>query len=431
MSNIPKIKKHTDSSVLPATPNTFSLRVFVFWFLPALFYTYQMVLTVLPGVIAKELIVDFSISATSLGALTGVYFLAYSSLLIPIGLALDRFGVRRLIPMAIALCSFGAWLFSVSSHFSLLLFARVLIGMGASGALLGTLKITTMWFPKKITPIFTGLAILMGSLGGYIGNKPVSILLQTYSWREVVLGLSILGAFLSVISFLVLRDNEKVASKHSSFAEVKAGLLQVIKSPQVLLIASFSLFIYLPRTVFADQWGNLFLQNCYKISREEASSCIQMLYFGLAIGGPAFGLLASVYSNYRIIFRTIAVVQIPLLASIIWIHLPTIELLQTTLLILGFFLGAQALKFNAAFGHAPPSSSGSIVGFVNTLSMFGGYLASQLIGLLLDLFWDGTLQDGHKIYSEDAFAQAFGVFIVALAFCFFSTYYIKNKQEDK
>ena len=389
-----------------------------------------MILTVLPGVIAKELIVDFGISATSLGALTGVYFLAYSSLLIPIGLALDRFGVRKIIPAAIALCSCGAWLFSIASQFSLLIVARIFIGMGASGALLGTLKVVTMWFPKKITPIFTGLAILMGSLGGYIGNKPVAYLLETYSWREVIFGLGVFGTALSVICFLLLRDNKNAAFTHKSFKEVRKGLWQVIKSPQVLLIAIFSLFIYLPRTVFADQWGNLFLQNCYHITREQASSCIQMLYFGLAFGGPAFGLLASFYSNYRIIFRTITVAQIPLLASIIWIHLPNLESLQGVLLILGFFLGAQALKFNAAFGHAPPSSSGSIVGFVNTLSMFGGYLAAQLIGLLLDVFWEGALNNGHKVYSEEAYAKAFGVFIVALAFCFFSTYYIRNKDDS-
>lgn len=432
MSDVRPEKDHLAFSLVMETDpeNKFPYKIFWFWFLSAIFYTYQWILKAFPGVVANELIVDFGISATSLGTLTGLYFLSYSVLQIPIGLILDRFGVRKLIGISVSLCAIGAWLFSVSSDFNIVLVSRFLVGMGASGAFIGTIKVITMWFPEKLIPVFTGLTVLMGSIGGVLVNKPLSWLLQTCTWREVMFGLSIFGAILSVLCMLFLRNNEKSSAQITNFEDLKAGLRQVVQSRQILLIAIFALFIYLPLSVLADQWGNLFLQTCYHFSREEASSCIQMSYFGIAIGGPAFGIVAATYTNYRIIFRLVTVVQIPILASIIWLHLPSIEILQIFLFLLGLSLGGQALKFNAAFAHASPSSSGSIVGFVNTICMLGGYFVPQLIGFLLDFCWEGALQDGRKIYSEAAYAKAFSVFMIALGICFFLTYYIKNKQQE-
>jgi MFS family permease len=177
-------------------------------------------------------------------------------------------------------------------------------------------------------------------------------------------------------------------------------------------------------------WGNLFIQRAYGLSRTQASECIQMIYFGVAFGAPGFGLIASIYTNYRLIFRIITVSQIPIMASIIWFQLPNILALQTTCFLLGILLGGQALKFNAAFAHASSAVSASIVGFVNMLCMLGGFVFQQLIGILLDVFWDGSMQDGHIFYTADTFSKALSIHIFALAICFFLTYYIRNKEHE-
>lgn len=406
------------------------IKIFIFWFIGAFFYLYQSVLKVMPSVIAQDLTVDLNIAATSLGTLGGIYFLAYASLQLPIGVLLDRFGVRRLMSVSIAMCAAGALLFSFSSSFYSALFARFIIGMGSSGAFIGTIKLVTMWFPERLVPIFTGLTVFVGSMGSVIGNKPMAVLLKYVTWRDANQLLAIIGFCLSLLCFVFLRNNMAKKNRIRNFQDLVEGFKQVIKSPQILLIAFFAFFIYLPLSVLADMWGNLFIQRAYDLSRTQASECIQMIYFGVALGAPSFGLIASIYTNYRIIFRIITVAQIPIMAAIIWFKLPNVLALQTACFMLGILLGGQALKFNAAFAHASSSVSGSIVGFVNMLCMFGGFVFQQLIGILLDIFWDGSMQEGHIFYNAETFSKALSIHIFALAICFFFTYYIKNKDQE-
>jgi sugar phosphate permease len=406
------------------------MKIFLFWFIGAFFYLYQSVLKVMPSLIAQDLTVDLNIAATSLGALGGIYFLAYASLQLPIGVLLDRFGVRRLMSFSIALCASGALLFSLSSSFYFALAARFVIGMGSSGAFIGAIKLITIWFPTRLVPIFTGLTVFIGSMGSVIGNKPMAVLLKYVTWREASQLLAFIGFGLSVLCFTFLRNNTAQANRIRNFKDLALGFKQVIKSPQILLIASFAFFIYLPLSVLADMWGNLFIQRAYGLSRTHASGCIQMIYFGVAFGAPAFGLFASIYRNYRLIFRIVAVCQIPIMAAIIWFKMPNLIALQTACFMLGILLGGQALKFNAAFAHASSAVSASIVGFVNMLCMLGGFVFQQLIGILLDVFWDGSMQDGHAFYSAETFSKALSIHIFALAICFFLTYYIRNKEHE-
>lgn len=406
------------------------IKIFIFWFIGAFFYLYQSVLKVMPSVIAEDITIDLNIAATSLGTLGGIYFLAYASLQLPIGVLLDRFGVRRLMTVSISLCALGALLFSFASSFYTAVIARFIIGMGASGAFIGAIKLVTMWFPERLVPIFTGLTVFVGSMGSVIGNKPMAVLLKYLSWRQVNQLLAVFGFALAVVCFTFLRNNLAKKNRIRNFKDLLEGFKQVVKSPQILLIAFFAFFIYLPLSVLADMWGNLFIQRAYDLSRTQASACIQMIYFGVAFGAPAFGLIASIYTNYRIIFRIITVCQIPVIAAIIWFKLPHVIALQTACFMLGILLGGQALKFNAAFAHASPAVSASIVGFVNMLCMFGGFVFQQLIGVLLDMFWDGSMKEGHIFYTAETFSKALSIHIFALAICFFFTYYIRNKEQE-
>ncbi|MDP3640973.1 MAG: hypothetical protein Q8R43_00855, partial [Alphaproteobacteria bacterium] len=272
--------------------------------------------------------------------------------------------------------------------------------------------------------------VFVGSMGSVIGNKPMALLLRHITWREASQIVAFIGFGLSVVCFIFLRNNTAQQNRIRNFKDLLDGFKQVVKSPQILLIAFFAFFIYLPLSVLADMWGNLFIQRAYGLSRMQASECIQMIYFGVAFGAPGFGLIASIYTNYRLIFRIIAVSQIPIMAAIIWFRLPNVLALQASCFLLGILLGGQALKFNAAFAHASSAVSASIVGFVNMLCMLGGFVFQQLIGILLDVFWDGSMQDGHIFYTADTFSKALSIHIFALAICFFLTYYIRNKEQE-
>ena len=97
-------------------------------------YVYRMVNAVLAPTLARE----FDLSAGGLGLLSSVYFLGFALVQLPVGLAFDRFGPRRVnaLLMLVAVAG-GAW-FAHAESAAAAIAARALIGIGVSGCLMAS-----------------------------------------------------------------------------------------------------------------------------------------------------------------------------------------------------------------------------------------------------------------------------------------------------
>lgn len=82
------------------------------------------------AVIYVDLQTDLSLPASSLGLLTGVYFLTFAAAQIPLGVMLDRYGPRSVQAPMLLFAVAGSVIFSVSSTETGLLIGRGLIGLG-------------------------------------------------------------------------------------------------------------------------------------------------------------------------------------------------------------------------------------------------------------------------------------------------------------
>ena len=71
------------------------------WGLACIFYFYEFLLQVSPGVMASELMHDFAITSHTLGFLSGIYYYSYSPMQLPCGILMDRFGPHKILTIAI------------------------------------------------------------------------------------------------------------------------------------------------------------------------------------------------------------------------------------------------------------------------------------------------------------------------------------------
>src|SRR5919106_100000 len=92
-----------------------------------------------PGVIAKELMQTFSASGAMIGMLSASYFYTYAGLMIPAGVLLDAFGVRRVVSVGSALMGLGALAMAVAPTEALLFAGRLAVGAGATVTFVGAL----------------------------------------------------------------------------------------------------------------------------------------------------------------------------------------------------------------------------------------------------------------------------------------------------
>ena len=79
----------------------------IIWAVGAIFYAYQYILRVMPNIMMDDILNQFNIDRVTFGQFSGVYYIGYSLMHLPIGIMLDRFGPKRVMPICILLTIIG------------------------------------------------------------------------------------------------------------------------------------------------------------------------------------------------------------------------------------------------------------------------------------------------------------------------------------
>jgi len=104
------------------------------WLITALYYFTQYMMRSAPSVMMPELTAAFGISVVSLTSLLGLFYYGYAPFSLIAGVALDRLGPRRVVPIGAAAMALGALLFTLGDP-ALAAIGRFIQGAGGVFAL--------------------------------------------------------------------------------------------------------------------------------------------------------------------------------------------------------------------------------------------------------------------------------------------------------
>jgi len=100
---------------------------------------------------------DLSLTYSQIGSILGAVILIYIPLSIPVGVLIDRAGMRKAIVAAIALIPLSALLQSFTTNFQTLFPAICIVGIGGPFLSVGSPKIVASWFSGKQRGLASGL----------------------------------------------------------------------------------------------------------------------------------------------------------------------------------------------------------------------------------------------------------------------------------
>ncbi|MDZ7698797.1 MAG: MFS transporter [Deltaproteobacteria bacterium] len=132
------------------------------WALAALFYLSGFYQRVAPAVMTDQLMAEFGIGATQLGALSAFYFYSYVAMQIPTGILADYWGPRKLLTTGAFVAALGAFLFALAPSIGIAKLGRLFIGGAVGVAWVTLLKLSMHWFPPHRFAMTNGLALLFG-----------------------------------------------------------------------------------------------------------------------------------------------------------------------------------------------------------------------------------------------------------------------------
>jgi MFS family permease len=398
-----------DRALAAAVPEQADRRAYVVWGVALLAYAVAVFHRASLGVAAVEAQERFSAGASAVSLFLVVQLAVYAGLQVPVGVALDRFGSRRMILAGALTMAAGQLVLALATDVPTAIGARVLVGAGDAMTFISVLRVVGMWFPGRIVPLITQLTGIVGQLGSIAAAYPLVALLHGTSWRTTFLGAGATGVLVGVLVLVALRDapGGTVPASTAGLDELRRSLTMTWREPGTRIGLYTHLVTQFSGSVFALLWGYPFLVVGEGRSPGTAAGLLTLLVVvGMAVG-PLLGRLCGHWPLRRsvlvlgILGATVTMWTVVLL----WPGRAPLALLVLLVVVLGTNGPGSMIGFDYARTENPAERMGSASGLVNV----GGFLASLLtilaVGAVLDLLTPGASAD----YDLGAFRAAFSV----------------------
>jgi MFS family permease len=195
--------------------------------------------------------VSWGISAVTFGYLASAYNWSYGILQIPVGVMLDRWGVRRVGRVATFLWSMGSFASGFAVGVPSFFAARLLLGVGEAPTFPANAKAIGYWFPESERSFSTSFNDSAAKLASAIGVPILGLFVISLGWRWSF----IFTGFVSFLYFLLFwrvyrnpsEDPRLTATERAYMAagnaqpeaapaarEHGAPLLYLLRQPQVI-----------------------------------------------------------------------------------------------------------------------------------------------------------------------------------------------------
>jgi MFS family permease len=142
---------------------------------------------------------NWGITAVTFGYLASAYNWTYAVLQIPIGVMLDRWGVRRIGRVATFLWSMASFASGLATGIYSFFAARLLLGVGEAPTFPANAKAVGYWFPERERSFATSINDAAAKFASAIGVPILGLLVIRFGWRWSF----IFTGFVSFLYFLL------------------------------------------------------------------------------------------------------------------------------------------------------------------------------------------------------------------------------------
>jgi ACS family D-galactonate transporter-like MFS transporter len=368
---------------------------------------------------------SFGISSVTFGYLSGAYNWTYAMCQLPIGVVLDKFGIRRVGRVSTFLWSVASFAAAISPSVGGLFGARFLLGVGEAPTFPANAKAIGRWFPPQERSFATSLFDSAAKFSSAIGVPLIGLLLLRIGWRWSFAVTGLISFLYFLLFSRVYRDpqddpeltdvernyieqaNAPIATKQTPAAEdTPVPLGTLLRQRKVLgMVLGFGSYNYVFYLLLTWLPGFLSIQLHLDLMHSFLYTGFPWLvatFADLLIGGLLADSLIQRGWDANVVRKTILVGGTSCGLGILGaanVHSPLSALLWISLSI-GGLSAASAIGWSIPSLITPRSSVGSVGGIINFSNQISGIAAPIVTGYL--------------VQSLHSFAWAFGVSAIYL-----------------
>ncbi|MFQ5438039.1 MAG: MFS transporter [Paracoccaceae bacterium] len=238
------------------------------------------------AVLAPVLGTEIGATATDLSFASGLWFLVFAAMQIPVGWALDHIGPRLTAALMLGFAgSGGAVVMATATTPFAIQAAMVLFGIAGAPILMASYYIFARLYPPTLFATLGGVIIGVGSIGNLAGAAPLAYAVGAFGWRGTMWALAGVALIVALALLVLLRDPPRA---HAPEGE-KGHLLGLLTKSGFLLLLPLMLFNYAPAAAIRGLWAGPYLGDVFGLGAIGIGRATLVMAIAMALGSFAYG----------------------------------------------------------------------------------------------------------------------------------------------
>jgi MFS family permease len=354
-------------------------------------------LRTIPAISLDLMAADFGTPPQALASLTSIYHFAFAASQIPVGAAMDRFGVR---PVSLSLL-LGTIVGAMASGFATgpesFLFGQFLLGVATSGMLMCPMTLAAKQMSAARFGLWSGVILSIGNIGMLLSSSPLAWVVEHLGWRAGFWISAGLGFAVALAVFVLVPKQPAAHADRSSPLSQMAAVLRLGLSRPLRGLIALALVSLAATLVLRGLWAGPWLMQVKGLSRVEAGNELGVFTVALIVGPLCMGIFDRKFGHRRAILAASHFLGAVFLCSMAAgaPHYPVSDLFDVTVMpaqydavlfvLIGFVLSSQPLLYGMTRQLVDAQNTGKALSAINLAFFLGAALMQSTTGLVAAL----------------------------------------------
>lgn len=318
------------------------------------------------AVLTPVLKLDIGATPEDLANASGIWFLIFAVMQLPVGLALDKIGPRWTTAILFALgAGGGALVFAAASTPFHITLAMGLIGIGCSPVLMASFFIFARVYEARVFATLAAMVIGIGSLGNIAGSAPMAWAVEAFGWRMTMIGLAAITAAISLLVLVTVRDPARVET------DEKGSVLDLLRMPALWLIFPLMFVNYAPAAGIRGLWAGPYLADVFALDAGGIGRATLIMALAMVIANFVYGPLDRIFGTRKWIVFVGNAAGALCLYTLAFMPMPPLWSVVTLFAAVGFFGSSFPVVVAHARSFFPPHLTGRGVTLINLFGIGG------------------------------------------------------------
>ncbi len=246
------------------------------------------------AVLTPVLEAEIGAGPEALSVASGMWFLSFAMMQVPVGWALDTIGPRRTAAGLLMIGGAGgSVLFALATTPAHLNVAMFLIGIGCAPVLMASYYIFARQFPPVQFATLASVMVGVGMSGNLFASYPMALAAETIGWRASLWGLAAFSAATAIGIWVSVNDPPKPEG------ETKGSLRELFRMKVLWFIFPLMFMAYVPVAAIRGLWIGPYLEDVFGADTQAIGQATLVVGVFMIAGALAYGPLDRVLGQRK------------------------------------------------------------------------------------------------------------------------------------